>query len=361
LQATGTTLAGYLVLFRSRQAELLARGEAAGHPAHVAGTLGLALSRLADAAPPTLTLLRLLAHLAPEPVPLALVLAANSETPILRGEAASGLRPLLGHPIAAGDAITALRQYSLLAPAGNGLVLVHRLVQDITRSQLTACAAGSRPVAAELVSAAIPHDADLPGVWSACATLLPHARAALSLTSDGLWRIAGYLGASGSYTAARDLYQLTAEAHQTNKEYGPGHPDTLGARSPPGRGQRGDSAAARDQYAALLPIQERILGPDHPNTLTTRGNIATWTGGRGTLQAPATSSPPYCPSAHAFSARNIPSTLLTRGNLAFWTSQTGDAAAARDQYAALLPIEERILGPEHPQHPEHQPKPRPGC
>ena len=46
IQATGTTLAGYLALFRHRRADLLARGEAAGHPADVAATLGLALSRL---------------------------------------------------------------------------------------------------------------------------------------------------------------------------------------------------------------------------------------------------------------------------------------------------------------------------
>ena len=75
MQATGTTLARYLPLFRDRQADLLARGEAAGHPADVAATLGLALSRLADEAPAAAGLLRLLAFLAPEPVPLALLLA----------------------------------------------------------------------------------------------------------------------------------------------------------------------------------------------------------------------------------------------------------------------------------------------
>ncbi len=47
----GLTLARYLPLFRARQADLLARGEAAGHPADVAATLGLALSRLADQCP----------------------------------------------------------------------------------------------------------------------------------------------------------------------------------------------------------------------------------------------------------------------------------------------------------------------
>ena len=39
MQATGTTLARYLPLFRDRQADLLARGEVSGHP-DVAATLG---------------------------------------------------------------------------------------------------------------------------------------------------------------------------------------------------------------------------------------------------------------------------------------------------------------------------------
>jgi hypothetical protein len=50
-----------------------------------------------------------------------------------------------------------------------------------------------------------------------------------------------------------------------------------GAAEPPGRCETGDAAEARDQYASLLPMQERVLGPDHANTLTTRGNLADWT------------------------------------------------------------------------------------
>ena len=41
MYATGTTLARYLLIFRNRQSDLLARGEAFGHPADVAATLGL--------------------------------------------------------------------------------------------------------------------------------------------------------------------------------------------------------------------------------------------------------------------------------------------------------------------------------
>jgi hypothetical protein len=70
-------------------------------------------------------------------------------------------------------------------------------------------------------------------------------------------------------------------------------------------GQTGDAARARDQLAALLPIRERISGPEHIDTLTTRAGLAMWSG-------------------HA-----------------------GDTAQARDQLAALLPILERVAGPEH--------------
>jgi hypothetical protein len=34
---------------------------------------------------------------------------------------------------------------------------------------------------------------------------------------------------------------------------------------------------ARDQFAALLPVRERVLGTDHPDTLNTRAYLAYWT------------------------------------------------------------------------------------
>jgi len=36
-------------------------------------------------------------------------------------------------------------------------------------------------------------------------------------------------------------------------------------------------AAARDLCAALLPVVERVLGPEHPHTLTACANLARWT------------------------------------------------------------------------------------
>jgi hypothetical protein len=203
IQASGTTLARYLPLLRDRQDHLLARGEAAGHPADVAATLGLALSRLADQNPAAAGLLRVLAFLAPEPVPLELLLSSTQAAALADSEVAAGIGPPLGDPIASADAVIALRRYSLITLAGDGLVLVHRLVQAIIRTQLMAETADRwEETAAALVEAAVPANAHLPAAWPTCAVLLPHARTVLNLTSVGIERIAQYLGRSGSYPAA---------------------------------------------------------------------------------------------------------------------------------------------------------------
>ena len=347
MQATGTLLVDYLRLFRARKADLLARGEAAGHPSGVAATLGLALARLAAEAPAT-GLLRLLAFLAPEPVPLALLFAGGRDVD-LPGPASDGVAPLLGDPVAAGDAVTALRRYSLVTPAGHGQVLVHRLVQAMARARLAGDAAARfEKTAATLVEAAIPDDPRLPAAWSACAALLPHARAVLHPESEGMSRIANYLGASGSYTAARDLFQLIADAHVAQD--GPEHPSTLSVRHSLAYwiGEAGDAGAARDQFAALLPVRERVLGAENRDSLTTRGNLARYTGKAGDPAAARDQYAALLPVRERVLGAEHPDTLAVRQSLAFWTGEAGDAGAARDQFAALLPARERVLGAEHP-------------
>ena len=348
IQATGSSLAGYLSLFRDRRADLLARGQVAGHPADVAATLGLALSQLEDEAPAATGLLRLLAYLAPEPVPLALLLAGTQAAALIAPAVTAVVGPLLGDLVAAGDAIAALRRYSLVTPAGNGLVLVHRLVQEVTLARVSAdVAAEWKQAAAAVVEAAVPADTTVPAAWRVCDVLLPHARAVLDLTSDGIRRIALYLGYSGSYPAARDLQQRVLKAQE--RVYGPEHEATLGARANLARwtAMAGNAAGARDQYAALLPVRERVLGPEHPHTLTARANLARWTGEAGDVAGARDQFAALLPVDERVLGPEHPDTLSARGHLAGWTGRAGDAARARDQYAALLPVDERVLGPEH--------------
>jgi hypothetical protein len=204
--------------------------------------------------------------------------------------------------------------------------------------------------AAVLVGAAVPADTELPAAWPVCAVLLPHARAVLDLTSGGMWRIAQYLGDRGSYPAARDLFQLIADAYEEDDAYGPEHRDTLAARGNLARwtGEAGDAAGARDQYAALLPTEERVLGAEHPDTLTARASLAYWTGEAGDAASARDQAAALLPTEERVLGAEHPDTLTTRHNLAYYTGEAGDAAGARDQYAALLPIRERVQGAEHP-------------
>jgi hypothetical protein len=349
-QASGDSLAGYLSLFRQRRADLLRRGEPTGYSQTVATTWTLAFEDLQQAAPGAAGLLRLLAFCAPEAIPLRLLLQPR---PGLAGrlapEVAPVLMPLLEDLLAAGDAIAALRRYSLITSAAGGSVSVHRLVQAVTADLMPAeLVSRWQQAAAALIEDAIPGDAAPPGTWPVYAALLPHAQAALADNSDGTARMADYLGRSGSYTAARDLHRRVVEARE--RILAPEHPHLLAARSDlaSSTGMAGDPAAARDLLAALLPVYERVLGPEHPDTLRARSKHARWTGEAGDLAAGRNLFAALLPVQERVLGPEHRETLRARSNHARWTGAAGDPAAARDQFAVLLPVRERVSGPEHP-------------
>jgi hypothetical protein len=308
MQAAGRSIAEYLGMFRQRRTDLLARGQIAGYDKQVTTTWVLAFDRLQHTSLQAIGLLRLLACCAPETIPLHLLLQPRPGLAESLGpQVAPLLLPLLQDPLAADDAVTALRRYSLISRPVDGSVSVHRLVQAITLAQLPADQAGAwRQAAQSLIGAALPANAVRPGAWPVCAALLPHVQLTHPAESAAMARVATFLGHSGNYTAARVLHQQIVDARE--RVLGAEHPNTLTARADLGywTGLAGDPASARDQYAALLPVRERISGADHPDT------------------------------------------LIARADLAYWTGEAGDPASARDQYAALLPVRERVLGAEHP-------------
>ena len=307
IQASGGSLAGYLSSFRQRRADMLGRGEPIGYPATVATTWRLAFGELERSAPSAVGLLQLLACCAPEAVPLPLLFQRRPGLAEERGvEVSATLVPLLEDPLVISDAVAALRRYSLVTLAGGGSVSVHRLVQAVTVDQMPADMADEwRQVAADLIEAAIPDDAERPETWPVFEALLPHAQVALADDSDGIDQLAGYLGYRGSYASALELERRFRDALEP---LGPGHPRGLAAcvHFAYWTGRAGDAATARDQDAALLPVCERVFGPEHSETLAARTNLARWTG------------------------------------------EAGDAAGARDQSVALLSVCERVFGPEHP-------------
>ena len=155
--------------------------------------------------------------------------------------------------LAAKDAIAALRRHSLISPPARGSVSVHRLVQAHTVDQMPAeLAAAWQQAAVAVIEAALPADQRDPGSWPAYASLLPHAQAAFTDETGSLWKIVSYVGYSGNYAAAKDLQQRVRDA------------------------------------------RVRTHGPEHPNTLIIRGNLARFTGEAGDPAGPATSTPCCC-------------------------------------------------------------------
>jgi hypothetical protein len=89
-------------------------------------------------------------------------------------------------------------------------------------------------------------------------------------------------------------------------------------------------------------------GSEHPGALAARSELAYSTGQAGDAAAARDQFAALLQAAVRVLGPEHPDTLATRASLAYWTGQAGDAAAARDQFAALLPVAVRVLGPEHP-------------
>jgi len=112
-------------------------------------------------------------------------------------------------------------------------------------------------------------------------------------------------------------------------------------------GEAGLVANAVEYFHSLLAESTRRLGPDHPSTLTTRGNLAGWRGESGAVSAAIEESEELLADVLRVLGPDHPYTLTTRGNLAEWRGESGDVAGAIDDFAALLADVVRVLGPDH--------------
>ena len=350
LNATGESLRGYSELFFTTRTRLLTRGRPSGYDKTVATTWALAFAQLHANEPTAITLLRLLACYAPEAIPYRLLLTANPGPRVcLDAEAGARLGPLFGDVLAVGDAVTALRRYSLTSSAVRGTVSVHRLIQAVTADELGDTEhAIWRRIAAAILEAAVPETPEQPDTWHTYTVLFPHVLAALTAESPSMVRVVRYLGASGDYRTAALLQQNLLTNIQSR--LGAEHPDTLTARAKLAFyiGEAGDPVAARDILAALLPVQKRVLGTEHPDTLATRNNLAHWTGDAGDRAAARGQYSALLPVQEKVLGAEHPDTLTTQHQLARWTGDAGNPVAARDILAALLPVQEKVLGAEHP-------------
>jgi hypothetical protein len=98
----------------------------------------------------------------------------------------------------------------------------------------------------------------------------------------------------------------------------------------------------------VVDVALSVISPPSKSAGGPRDGLARWTGETGDAAAAREQYTALLPVWERVSGLEHPLTLTARASLARWTGEMGDPARARDQYQALLPTRERVSGPEHP-------------
>ncbi|MGI5240693.1 tetratricopeptide repeat protein [Dactylosporangium sp. CA-139066] len=269
-----------------------------------------------------------------------------------------------GRPVDGDDAhdgLRALHRLGLLTapPSGDeaGLVRMHALLQRVVRENTpTEHQHGLAVAAADAIDGLWPgheQDAATAQLLRANTTILhQHTGTHLWTTTDAahpiLFRTGSSLGETGLVTAARDYFQQLHSAATTI--LGPDHPDTLDIRGELAywRGKAGDPAGAAAALERLLDDQLRVLGPDHSDTLVTRMELARWQALAGDPAGAASALQRLLADRVRILGPDHPGTLVTRHELAYWRGEAGDPAGAASALEQLLADEVRVHGPDNP-------------
>ncbi|MFE9068488.1 tetratricopeptide repeat protein, partial [Streptomyces violaceusniger] len=166
-------------------------------------------------------------------------------------------------------------------------------------------------------------------------------------TPEALVRVGINLSNTGLYTAAVGHWKrLSANAERI---LGPEHPDTLTAWSNLAAtyqraGRTNDATTIRER---LTSDRERILGPEHPDTLRSWGNLAESYLQAGRYNDATTIRERLTNDYERILGPEDPDTLTAWNHLASTYKEAGRTNDAITIHERLTTNRERILGPEH--------------
>jgi hypothetical protein len=152
----------------------------------------------------------------------------------------------------------------------------------------------------------------------------------------------------GDYAGARVLQEqvLAARARLLGKE----HPDTLTAMQSLAQTlyAQGDLAGARQLQEQALEAWGRLLGREHPDTLTAMHDLALTLEEQGELIGARKLQEQVLEARGELLGKEHPDTLRAMGNLAPTLRAQGELAGARKLQEQVLEASVRLLGKEHP-------------
>ena len=112
------------------------------------------------------------------------------------------------------------------------------------------------------------------------------------------------------------------------------------------RGQAGDPVAAIAGLVEVLADRERLLGPEHPETMSTRADIGRWRVESG--EAAVDELTDVLEDQTRLLGPTHPDPLATRLSLATAHGRGGDGPRAADDLDALVADLLDAVGPDHP-------------
>lgn len=350
-KASRLTFQQYRTRFKEAGLALLEKGQvrAGGYEKTIATTWQLSIAEVARECPAAVTVLQVCSMLAAEGIPLEV---------IRQGGAAMGPDVAAAMEDGVAAVLIPLAKYSLIDwEVGADDFSMHRLVQCVTRADMAAeekKARAEQAVAA--VGAAYPH-VELAS-WPLCERLTPHAFVcrdwmdAHEIQTEAAARLCNqagcYLFERGRYAEA-ELFSRPALTIQ-EKVLGPDHPDVANSLNNLAAllASQGKPTEAESLHRRALAIWERVLEPDHPAVATSLNNLAGLLRVQGKL---AEAEPLY---RHSLAIRekvlgpDHPSLATSLNSLALLLEDQGKPAEAESLHRRALEIGEKVLGLDHP-------------
>ena len=323
-----------------RQMRVLRRHVPKGSLRGVAEAFALSYGRLSEAEQ---RVARLIAQLAPAPIPLELLKALGAEA-------------------ASGEVRATLRSRHFVVPSEKGEAgmfgVMHRVLADYLRGQSPDSLTELSQVCQGLVTVMNPGACRDPRTWPLMEACLPHAESAFgrSVGSGGPSECELLLGLRmGILLSARGLTGQALAIDEevftrANRAFGAEHPITLTAMNniAGSRWAQGDHAGARGLLEQVLEVRRRVHGEEYPDTLTAMGNLASTLKAQGDNSGARKLLEKVLEVRRRMQGEEHPDTLMAMGNLAHTRGRQGDHAGARELEEKVLEVRRRVQGEEHP-------------
>ena len=289
---------------------------------------------------------RLLAELAPDPIPEILLETLEITSPKVRAE-------LRGHSFVtgvAGDGVFGV-MHRVLA---SFLREKSRLGGEIVEVEHVGTQRAEHAVAVRAVQNVFRYKSDWrsPRDWKLLGRVRPHAEYLGAVSEFGLATLGGWLDlladAQGDLAGARKIGEQVLDL--LRRVLGEEHPDTLTSMNNMAQtlGSQGDLPGARKIQEQVLGVRRRVLGEEHPDTLTSMNNLALTLGAQGDLPGARKIQEQVLDLLRRVVGEEHPNTLAIMSNLARTLWSQGDLEGARKIEEQVLDVSRRALGEEHP-------------